>query len=81
MPRQVSFEVSVDGQNFVPAVIIPTDVAEDDYHMVIKNFVTTMGPQKARYIRIRASNYGKIPSWHAGAGGDAWIFVDEIMIN
>jgi hypothetical protein len=81
MPRQVDFEVSVDGKAFAPVVTIPSDVPESNYQVVIKEFVKTMVPRKARYIRIRAHTYGKIPSWHAGAGGDAWIFVDEISIN
>ena len=69
------------GRILLPAVTIPSDVPENNYQVVIKDFVKTIGPQRARYIRIRAHNYGKIPSWHAGAGGDAWIFVDEIIIN
>ena len=81
MPRQVDFEVFADGQSFAHVVTIPSDVPENNYNVVIKDFVKTIGPQKARYIRIRAHNYGKVPSWHAGAGGDAWIFVDEIIIN
>ena len=36
---------------------------------------------KARYVRIKAYNFGKIPSWHPGAGGDPWIFIDEIIIE
>jgi hypothetical protein len=81
MPRQVEFEVSVDGQSFAPVVMIPSNVPENNYNVVIKDFVKTVGPQRARYIRIRAQNYGRIASWHAGAGGDSWIFVDEIIIN
>ncbi len=81
MPRQVDFEVSLDGQSFAPVVSISSEVPADNYQVVIRDFVKTIGPQKARYIRIRARNYGKIPAWHAGAGGDAWIFADEIMIN
>jgi len=26
-------------------------------------------------------SYGKIPAWHPGAGGDAFIFADEIIIE
>jgi predicted alpha-1,2-mannosidase len=81
MPRQVDFEISADGQSFAPLVTIPSDVPENNSQVVIKDLVKTTGPRKARYIRIRAHNFGKIPSWHADAGGDAWIFVDEIMIN
>jgi non-lysosomal glucosylceramidase len=35
----------------------------------------------ARYIRVRAQNTGRCPSWHPGAGGNAWLFVDEITVN
>ncbi len=34
-----------------------------------------------RYIKIKAINYGKLPDWHQGAGGDAYIFIDEIIID
>jgi predicted alpha-1,2-mannosidase len=81
MPRQINFDVSLDGQNFVSVATTASDFPENNYQVAIKNFVTTIRPQQARYIRIRARNYEKIPSWHAGAGGDAWIFVDEIIIN
>ena len=36
---------------------------------------------QARYIRAVASNYGKLPAWHNGAGGDAWIFADELIVR
>lgn len=35
----------------------------------------------ARYVRIKAIQYGKLPAWHLGAGGDTHIFVDEINIK
>jgi hypothetical protein len=36
---------------------------------------------KAKYIKVKAYNFGKLPDWHQGAGGDAFIFIDEITIN
>jgi hypothetical protein len=30
---------------------------------------------------VKAKNYGKIPAWHPGAGDNAYIFVDEIIIE
>jgi hypothetical protein len=50
------------------------DPAKRDYKQAIS-------PTKARYVRVHAYNLGKVPSWHPGAGGDAWIFVDEIFID
>lgn len=37
--------------------------------------------RSARYIKIKAYNYGKLPEWHAGKGDDAFIFIDEIEIK
>jgi hypothetical protein len=35
----------------------------------------------ARYIEVRATNIGSIPSWHPASGRDAWLFADEIAVN
>jgi len=38
-------------------------------------------PTQAKYIKIRAINYGKLPKWHLSAGEDAFIFVDEVGVE
>ncbi len=86
MPRTVSFELSLDGQNFVPVLSIPNDVPDGSDPSVnvgtlAKDFVKNITRQEARYVRMTAVNYGKIPAWHPGHGGDAWIFADEIIIE
>jgi predicted alpha-1,2-mannosidase len=81
MPRRVDFEVSLDGRDFRLAGSVINEVPEKQYAVVIKDFVKEIQPQDARYVRIRAYNYGKIPSWHAGHNGDAWIFADEILVE
>jgi len=81
MPRRVEIELSVDGRTFGPAFSIANEVSEKQEGVVTKDFVKTISAQRARYVRIRAVNFGKIPAWHAGSGGDAWIFVDEIVIE
>jgi len=43
--------------------------------------VASFPPQLARYIRVVAVNAGKIPDGKPGAGNDAWLFVDEIMVE
>ncbi len=35
----------------------------------------------AHYIRVFAKNRGVCPHWHPGAGGKAWIFADEIVVE
>jgi predicted alpha-1,2-mannosidase len=34
-----------------------------------------------KYIRVKATNYGKLPVWHPGAGEPAFIFTDEIIVE
>ncbi|HEX6047303.1 MAG TPA: GH92 family glycosyl hydrolase, partial [Pyrinomonadaceae bacterium] len=86
MPRRVEFEISLDGQTFTPVLSIPNDVPDGsnpDTHVgtIAKDFVKNVTRREARYVRIKAVNFGKIPAWHPGSGGDAWIFVDEIIIE
>ena len=47
----------------------------------IRKFVLSNEKVKARYIKVKAYNFGKLPEWHQGAGGDAFIFIDEITIK
>lgn len=81
MPTRIEFEVSDDNVNFRKVAEIKTDVAVDDMKPQIKDYMQEIAPVKARFVRIRAYNLGKIPAWHPGAGFDAFIFVDEIFIN
>jgi predicted alpha-1,2-mannosidase len=81
MPRQIDFEVSTDGKNFRSALSLANDVSEKQYGNLVKEFSKTIQPREARYVRITAKTFGTLPAWHPGAGGQAWIFVDEIIIE
>jgi hexosaminidase len=35
----------------------------------------------ARYLHVQAKNTGVCPPWHGGAGGKAWLFVDEVIVD
>jgi len=43
--------------------------------------VAQFAKQKARYVKVKAKKYGILPAWHQGAGGEAFIFIDEVKIN
>jgi predicted alpha-1,2-mannosidase len=86
MPRNVTFEISLDGQTWKPVATILNNVPDGsdpaaNPGTVAKDFVKNIPRQQARYVRITAVNFGKIPAWHPGEGGDAWIFADEIIIE
>lgn len=79
-PTGMSVEVSEDGKTFVPFGEMKNQGPTDDYTVKVSDFVVK-GSAKARYVRVRAYNFGKLPEWHLGAGGDAFIFVDEIVVE
>lgn len=79
-PTGMSVEVSEDGKTFVPFGEMKNSGPTDDYTVKVSDF-TVNSSAKARYIRVRAYNFGKLPEWHLGAGGDAFIFVDEIVVE
>ena len=57
---------------------VTNNVNPKDTEVQIKDFKASILPTQARYIKVKAYNFGKLPSWHQGVGGDAYIFVDEI---
>lgn len=81
-PIEVKYLVSTDGINFKEYGVIENGVASNDYSVQIRSFSSTNDKKlNARYIKVVAKNYGKLPDWHLGKGGDAYIFIDEIEIK
>ncbi len=80
-PRQVEIYTSNDGTIFQLQTVLYNTVQASDYTVQIKDFQAKLKDVRARYVKIKAVNYGLLPSWHQGAGGDAFIFVDEIGIE
>ena len=72
-PRRVEIELSLDGRNFTRAASIEnaSDGSASADGATSKDFSQTIGPQNARYVRLRAVNSGK----------NTWIFTDEILIK
>ncbi|MBP5540325.1 MAG: GH92 family glycosyl hydrolase [Bacteroidales bacterium] len=88
-PRQVEISTSLDGQHYTDRWIIPTDrknkfpdSRERQGESVVHNFEAfNLEAVDARYLRIKAVNYGKMPDWHVSAGEQAWLFVDEVEVH
>lgn len=81
LPSKLLIEVSSDGKNYRQVYSGSDFLPVDDLNPQIKNIEAVFPELTARYIRIKAEQFGKLPSWHEGAGGDTHIFVDEIIIN
>lgn len=81
-PKQVEYYTSEDGKTFTLFGTIENGVPADDYDLQMREFNSNK-PAKlnARYVKVKAVNFGKLPEWHQGSGGDAFIFIDEIDIK
>lgn len=83
MPSKVEYFISDDNVNFIPfgnAIETKVDPKRDD--TFTNGFAIEMLHKvKTRYIKVKAYNFGKLPEWHQGFGGDAFIFIDEIEIK
>ena len=82
MPRYVEYSISTDGEHFTPVGRVDNTVGEQDYTIQTRDFVLELpAPVEARYVKVFAKNFGTIPSWHLGAGGEGFIFIDEIWVE
>lgn len=81
MPTKVEFYTSTDNVNFTLVQTIQNTLDPKETETKIIDFKSTILPTPAQYLKVMAYNYGKLPEWHQGFGGDAFIFVDEIIIK
>jgi hypothetical protein len=81
LPKEVTFEGSRNGQTFNLLGTLTHEVELSTPGSIVKSFTLGIEKTKARFVRVRAKNVGICPDWHPGAGGKAWLFVDEIVIE
>ena len=81
LPKQVQFMVSQDGKDFAEVAALSHTVDQHEAGPLVQAFEKTGLDVPARYVKVQAKNIGAIPSWHAATGREAWLFVDEIIVN
>ena len=82
MPQYAEFYLSEDGKNFRKVGRVDSVVPDTDTKGQCRDYLVEL-PEgtSARYVKVFAKSYGKLPEWHLGAGGDSHIFIDEIVIR
>ncbi|MEO6405158.1 MAG: GH92 family glycosyl hydrolase [Ferruginibacter sp.] len=81
MPKSIAISVSEDGINYKNVYEGKDFLPIENLNPQVKNIDVSFPATLTRYVRIVAKQYGKLPSWHEGAGGDTHIFVDEISVE
>ncbi len=80
LPTKVTFSVSDDGISW-KTMGNQTSVISRAENVGVKDFSCSIRQISARFVRVVAKNVGTCPPWHPGAGGKAWLFVDEVIVE
>ena len=81
LPSQVEYLVSDNGKDFRSVGVVKHDNPARKGGSFIHEFTKKFKGLSTRYVQVKVTNFGQLPEWHKGAGGDAWIFADEITIK
>ncbi len=81
LPQVVEISISRDGTDFDLVQYIKEKALSKNSQPRFKDYITDLPDMRARYVRVKATNVGFCPDWHPGAGGKAWLFCDEIIIE
>jgi predicted alpha-1,2-mannosidase len=82
-PTEVQFYGSNDNKTFTLLQTISNTQVKAQDNTVQTMMLSKLLAQKTKvkYLKVVARNFGKLPAWHLGAGGEAFIFVDELLIR
>jgi hexosaminidase len=80
-PDSVEFAVSTDGRDYRVLGKVANLAPLITEGTLTKDVAADAGNATARFIRVRAKNIGVCPPGHPGAGGKAWLFADEIIVE
>ena|GEM_PF-258359 len=81
LPKSVTFSVSADGKAYRSFGRFFHRARKGESGPAIKVFEKKRKLKNVRFVKVAAQNIGICPKWHKGAGGKAWIFIDEIIVQ
>ncbi|MEO9256935.1 MAG: GH92 family glycosyl hydrolase, partial [Crocinitomicaceae bacterium] len=82
MPKRLLVWSSKDSIHWKSIAVISPTIPSDRYGNEVEELSCKLTKSvKARYIKFEAEQFGEIPSWHLGAGGESFIFIDELLIS
>ena len=80
-PKEIECLVSTDSIDFRPLIVFEGSPTTEEIRIENYFYELYKSEPKWRYLKIKAKNFGKLPKWHQGAGGEAYIFIDEITLK
>lgn len=80
-PVGLEISISDDGKSYRKVATKNFPKTKETTTPSMKHFTISFDAVDARYVKVETRNFSKVPSWHPGAGGKAWLFVDEVMVE
>jgi hexosaminidase len=77
LPKSIEIMASEDGVNFKSIQKISTINSETKIATISHN----LNNLTTRYLKFSITNFGKIPDGNQGAGHQAWLFIDEVIVR
>jgi len=75
LPEQI--KILIDGRTYQTTIEIPTEAPKaSQYYINIP--IDAVQTDK---FTIELTAVSELPDWHQGAGGPAWMFIDEVLVN
>ncbi|MCL4128181.1 UNVERIFIED_CONTAM: hypothetical protein GTU68_060938 [Idotea baltica] len=79
-PKQVTVSFSSNGKDFKELHLMKDQINATNENNFIGKFILKKS-LKTRFIKFNIKNIGVCPPNHEGAGSNAWIFVDELIVE
>jgi len=81
LPKSIVVSVSENGKKFreVKQFEIPDKMNINEVE--IKSWEIELDNIHTRFLKVDIEKFGTLPEWHSGEGKQAWLFVDELIIN
>lgn len=88
IPPKMTIKYSADSLNWTEQTYTYNDVdlsnkksiARFDFDLM-QSGESKSSPAEIRYIQVEVENFGKVPEGHEAAGSNAWLFIDEIILQ
>ncbi len=82
LPKTVEVLISDDGKTFRSLFVVNEKADALDEAVIRKQIGKVLEkPEKARYVKLKITHFGKLPQGHLGYPDPAYIFMDEVIIR
>ena len=80
-PQSITVSTSEDGKDFTAVAEVKYEAEGQDVPNGMKEYSLDFPETSAKYLKVNVGRFTSIPEWHPGAGGLAFVFVDEVIVK